>query len=1021
MGHTELSMKRPVTTVMVFLALAVIGGISTRLLPLEMWPDIEFPGLFVQIPYQASTPQEVERRITRPVEEALATLPGIQFMRSTSSQDSAQIGIFMGWDRDIAPVGVEARTKIDAIRHELPEDVRNIFVFSGSTSDQPVIVLRVSGERDLGNAYETLTRHVVRRLNRIEGVSQVRLEGVEPQEIKIHLDPDRMAAHNLDIGQLRTVLQAANFSVSAGRITDSGTRFAVRPIGELHSLADVEDIIISGNVRVRDIAQVTQEPPERNYGRHLDRQYAVGISIFKSPGSNMVEVVDRVMEELDEIGQIPQMRGINLFVLDNPAEGVRTSINDLLTSGLIGALLAIIVLYLFLRQITTTLIVTLAVPFSLLITLGALYFFGLSLNILTMMGLMLAVGMLVDNGVVVTESIFSVRQRDPAPERAEENTLKGVREVGLSVVAGTMTSVAVFAPIIFSAKDVDLAVFLQHVAITIVVALLASLLIAQTLIPMLATRVRLPEAAPQGSAMNRFINAYARFIAWSMHLRGWRRLYMVGIVVGMLVVPAASIGLVKFDMFPNDPDRTLFLPYWIEGEFPVERMEEVVTQVEDYLYENQERFEFEAVYSYFDQERAQSTILLRPDADRTKSAKLIMEEIEENMPEIIIGDPSFDREEQGGTEGFSVQISGDSTDVLAELSEEVSRLIETVPGLTNARSDSATGDREVRVVVDRDRAQSYGLSTAVIAQAVATAMRGENLREVRTGSGELAVRLAYRDNEQQTVDQLGQLPLYTPSGDRVTLETVADLTIATGMRSIVRTDRQTSVSINADLVDVEMDTVRPQIEALLNEYELPPGYSWGFGRGFQRSDDSQQMMVTNILLGVVMIFIVMAALFESLLYPLSIITSIVYSVLGVFLFFAVTGTTFSFMATIGIMILIGVVVNNGIVLVDHINNLRRKGLARDDAIIEGCRDRLRPILMTVATTILGLMPLAMGDTKVGGGGPSYYPMARAIIGGLAYSTLASLLVVPSFYAWLDSLKRWTGKVGRVASGQLAAG
>lgn len=1020
MRHTEIALKRPVTTVMVFLALAVIGGISSRLLPLELFPDIEFPGLFVQIPYQASTPQEVERRITRPVEEALATLPGIQFMRSSSSQDNAQIGIFLGWDRDIAPVGVEARTKIDAIRHELPEDVRVVQVFSGSTSDQPILVLRVSSDRHLGNAYETLDRNVVRRLTRIEGVSRVQLEGVEPQEIRIQLDPDRMAAHNVDINELRRVLRAANFSVSAGRITDSGMRFDVRPVGELHSLDEVGDVIVAGNVRVRDIADLSQEPPERNYGRHLDRKYAVGISIFKSPGSNMVDVVDRVMAEIEEIGELPQMRGIQLFVLDNPAEGVRTSLNDLMTSGLIGALLAIVVLYLFLRQLTTTLIVTLAVPFSLLITLGAMYFFGLSLNILTMMGLMLAIGMLVDNGVVVSESIFRYRSEDPDPERAQELTQKGVQEVGVAVLAGTMTSVAVFAPIIFSAKDVDLAVFLQHVAITIVVALLASLVIAQTLVPMLAARVAPPPAQGEGSLMGRLTARYTRFIRWSMDLRGWKRLYIVGMVLGMLIVPAGSIGMVHFDAFPNDPDRTLFLPYWIEGEYPVERMEEVVFQVEDYLYENQEQFEFVSVYSYFDQERAQSTILLLPDDERTKSAALIMEEIEANMPEIIIGDPAFDRENQGGTEGFSVQLTGDSTDVLASLSLEIARLLESIDGITNARSDVATGDREIRVVVDRERAQSYGLSTAAIAQAVATAMRGENLREIRTGEGELAVRIAFRDTEQQTMEQLGQLPLYTPTGDRVTLETVADLSVGTGMRTIVRIDRQTAVTVRADLVDTSMDEVRPVVESVLDSYELPPGYSWSFGRGFQRNDDSQQMMVTNILLGIAMIFIVMAALFESLLYPISIITSILYSVLGVFLFFALTGTTFTFMASIGIMILVGVVVNNGIVLVDHINNLRAEGMARDDAIVQGCRDRLRPILMTVATTILGLLPLAMGDTKVGGGGPSYYPMARAIIGGLLYSTLASLLVVPSFYAWLDGMKRWGGRVKRFARRELAA-
>jgi hydrophobic/amphiphilic exporter-1 (mainly G- bacteria), HAE1 family len=445
-------------------------------------------------------------------------------------------------------------------------------------------------------------------------------------------------------------------------------------------------------------------------------------------------------------------------------------------------------------------------------------------------------------------------------------------------------------------------------------------------------------------------------------------------------------------------------------------MEAAVDTIENYLYSRKEEFNIRSVYSYFDLERAESTLLLTDEEDATLSTKEVIERIEADLPALAIGKPSFEFDQQGGGDGFSVQISGDSTTVLNELGEEIARALSGVEGLKDVRSDAESGDKEVRVVIDRDRAAAAGLTTQEIASNVAIAMRGENLREFRGASGEVAVRLAFRDDEKQTVEQLADLPLYKPDGERITLGSVASLRIGQSPDTIRRTDRQTSVVLSGNLEDeTSLEDIQPSIEDLMSQIELPPGYSWKFGRGFERQDETQQMMAQNILLGIACIFLVMAALFESMLFPLAIILgSIAFSVFGVFLFFAITGTTFSFMASIGIMILIGVVVNNGIVLVDHINNLRLRGLPRNKAIVEAGRDRLRPILMTVATTIVGLTPLAVGTTQVGGDGPPYYPMARAIIGGLAFSTVVSLLVVPALYIYFDNLSGWARKVKRLA-------
>ena len=1012
MKHTEFAMRRPVTTVVTFVALALVGLIASRLLPLEKFPDIEFPGIFIQVPYQGSTPEEVERLITRPIEEALATLSGVEQMFSSSTEEQAQVFLRFGWDQSMGAKGIEARAKVDSIRHLLPEDVRRIFVFTGSLGDQPVLQLRISSERDLSDSYDLLDRLLKRRIERIEGVSRVELHGVDPREIRILLKPAQLQAYGIDVADLRDLLIQSNFAVSAGKITAGEQRLSVRPKGEFASVEQIRNLSINeAGLRLRDVADVELRTPDRNYGRHLDRKYAIGVAISKTTGSNLVDVTDRVIAEVEEIGQLPQMQGIKIFSLDNQGDSVKESLSDLLGAGLLGGLLAIIVLYLFLRQITTTLIVTASVPFSILITLGALYFAGLTLNILSMMGLMLAVGMLVDNAVVVTESIF--RHRSEGKERPLQATIKGVREVGLAVIAGTATTIIVFAPIIVGTKT-DIMVFLTHVATTIIVALLASLLIAQTLVPMLAARVAVPPRPKGGALISRLTRRYERGLAWILEHPWWTALGIVlTVVVGILPL---MLNMVKFDAFPQDVGRRLYLPYHIEGQHSLERMEAVVEQVEEYLFSRKDEFNIRSIYSYYDLERAESTLLLTDEDDATLTTKEVIELIEKDMPTLAIGKPSFQFEQQGGGEGFSLQISGDSTSVLNELGVDIARTLSSIDGLKDVRTDAESGDKEVRVIIDRDRAAAVGLTTREIAETIAIAMRGQNLREFRGESGEVDVRLAFREDEKQSVEQLSSLPIYTPDGELIRLGNVADLEIGQSPDTIRRTDRQTSVILEGNLEDeATLDNVRPRVEELMAQIELPPGYSWKFGRGFERQDETQQMMATNIILGVACIFLVMAALFESLLFPFSIILgSIVFSIFGVFLFFAATGTTFSFMASIGIMILIGVVVNNGIVLIDHVNNLRQDGLPRNQAILEAGRDRLRPILMTVATTIVGLSPLAVGTTQVGGDGPPYYPMARAIIGGLAFSTVVSLLVVPALYVYFDNLAAWGRKVMRTA-------
>jgi HAE1 family hydrophobic/amphiphilic exporter-1 len=710
---------------------------------------------------------------------------------------------------------------------------------------------------------------------------------------------------------------------------------------------------------------------------------------------------------VDEARQLPQLQGVDVIVLANQAENIRSSLGELRNAGLIGAVLALVVLFSFLRDWPTTLIVSLAVPFSLLMTLAAMYFLGFSLNILTMMGMMLAVGLLVDNAVVVTESIFRHRQMNGGDPIA--STYAGVTEVGLAVLAGTLSTIIVFLPIVFG-EESQLSVFMVHVAVPIVISMVASLFVAQTIIPTLTARFPSPPPIRAGSTFARVQEWYLRRLDWMFAHKWWSALIVI-LTVASAIVPLAT-GMLKVDMFPQDASDRLQLQYHIEGTYPLARTEEAVTRVENYLEENKERFGIELVYSYYTPNDASSVIKLRPQDELPMEPREIMKEIEKGLPEIIIGKPTFSFEEnQGGAGGFSMRLTGESTEQLVELSRTLVARLRDVPGFDTVRTTARAGEHEVQVIVDRDRASRLGLTPETVAQTLAAAMRGDRLKEFRAEDREIEMRLAFRADDRQTLEDLAATPLWLPDGSRSTLGAVASFRIDQTERSIERVDRLTSVVIEGIVSrDSTLDEVKKGVEAAMQDFPLPAGVAWKFGRSVEENDETAQDMLVNILLAVVLIYLVMASLFESLLYPVSIITSIVFAIVGVFWGLTISLTPMTFMAMLGIMILIGVIVNIGIVLIAHVIDLRKAGMNRHDAIIEAARHRLRPILMTSLTTLLAMLPIALGDTQIGGDGPAYYPMARALMSGLFFGSVTSLFFVPMFYVWLDDLNEWRQRV-----------
>lgn len=984
------ALRRPVTVCMFFLSLLLLGLISSRLLPLEKFPGIDVPQIMVQVPYRGSTPAEVERLITRPMEEALATLPGIQEMRSNSGENGGDVMLSFRWGDSVAARALEARERLEAMRHLLPSDVERVFVYQFNTDDMAVMQLRISSNQDLSAAWELLNRQLKQPLERVPGVSRVSLYGVQPQEISIRLQPSAMHASGISVRDVTLMLSQANFTMSAGHLETPQERILVKPAGEYRSLDDIRNLPVTPFLRLADIATVDYELPRATDGRRFNQRYAIGVDIFKESSANLVAVARAASSVIADVAQTPEFADIQLMMMDNTAESVTTSLRDLLLAGGIGALLSIMVLYLFLRDWRTTLIIVLSVPLAICLTLGVMYLLGYSLNILSMMGLMLAIGMLIDNAVVVTEAIQQEQQI--SGNTSKETIVAGASKVSLAIIAGTLTTAIVFLPNIFGEAE-EITIFLEHVAIAICISLLASLFIAQTLIPLLLSKIkpRQQAIASQPSGIKRI---YLTSLRWS-HRHPLLTTLLIVVILATTLLPMNNISSDEADMAFND---RIYLNYQIRGQYNLAEVEHEVATMEAYLYANKDRFEINDVYSYYTPGFASSTLLLKPERQLTVGE--IQRQIRQDMPPLARATPIFGWR-GGNNSGVQITLQGRSTAELERIANDLIPILARINGLTDVQTATGNAKNELQVRIDREQAERFGLSPNQVAEQISMALRGQNLRSFRHNpEGDVRIRVAYPEYVRLSLAELQNMVVGRADNTLVHLNQLASIEEVEQLGTIRRIDRQTSVRISANLDNLTLPEARTAITAVMQQLALPDGYRWSLDGGFRTQQRQNEIMMVNMLLAAVMVYMVMAALFESLLLPSAVIGSLLLAITGVFWALWLTGTSLDLMAMIGMLILMGIVVNNGIVLVDAINQLVAEGLALEEAIVQAASRRVRPILMTVATTILGMLPLALGNTQIGGDGPPYTPMAITIIGGLVFSTLTSLYFVPHAYSRL---------------------
>jgi HAE1 family hydrophobic/amphiphilic exporter-1 len=1000
----ELAIKRHVTTLMIIVSLVVLGLVALIKLPLAFMPDFEEPHLFVRFPYENASPDQIERMIVRPAEDALGSVKGLKNMWSRCGDDGGMVRLEFDWSIDMQIARVEVWEKIDRIRGELPDDIGDISVGSNWDSreaDMPIIEGRLSSNRNLSESWDLLERRIVRPIERVPGVAQVRLDGVNPREVRINLDLGRLEAHGVDIRNVANLLRSGNFDQSLGRIHDENRQFTVRTVGTFNDVREIRDLPIrSDGLRLGDVAEVVYEEPPLEYGRHLDGNFAIGITVSQEAKANTVEVCEAIESRIAEMDADPELEGVNFLVWFSQGHEIKRTLKDLLFTGVFGAILASIVLFLFLRRVSTTMVSVLCIPFSLIVTCGLVWAQGKTLNTLTLLGLIVGIGMLVDNAVVVIENIFRHQEMGEDQKKAAK---LGAKEVSTAVIAATFTSVIVFIPLIFN-KPSEMNIYLKELGITVCLTLLASLFISQTLIPMATSWFIRSRPRPKSRALVRTEQKYETLLRFMLRHR-W-----LTPVVGLAIIASAIYPFQKVDKAFDASESEMFVQvrYNFSEEPSLEKKEEYVNRVEAALEPYREEFKARSIYSFWSDRWTLTRVYLHEGQANEDNISHVRRRLREVLPEYaglkleVMENRQHWRHDRGKRVAF--QLVGEDSEVLADLAEQVKERLEEIPGLVEPFAGREESGQEIHVQLDRELTSRLGVSPMQPAEVVGLTYRGRRLQRYRTPDGEREMRLTLDETEDESVSQLRNLPLWTEDGEKVPLASVAEFEQVQGSENIHRDNRLTSMWVGARYEEGNREQYMGSVRAMMDGMEMPYGYTWTFGRWQQRQREKSIEFLVNLLLALLLVFAVMASLLESIRQAIALMVALPFALAGAFWTLWLSGTDFDQPAAVGLLLLIGIVVNNGIVMIEHINSYRRQGMPRYEAMLKGGRERLRPILMTAITTLVSLVPIVVQKPDLAG--VYYYSMALVIIGGLLVSTFLTSVLLPTTTTILEDTTGW---------------
>lgn len=1011
--HT--SVKRPVGVIMIVLAILALGVVSLRSLTIDLFPEIELPIAVVATTYEDAAPQEIENLISRPIESAISSVEGVETIQSQSQSGSSLVIMMFRNGMDMDQALIDVRGKIDQVKSFLPTGAGNPSVLQFSPDQLPVMWVGLTG-KDPAALTAIADDQIVPYLERQGGVASVTVEGGKVREIQLILDQAKMRQYGVSAQTLVQSLNSTNRSASAGAVDKGNQDLQIRITGELESVADIKQTIVQtesgASVHIDDVAEVKDTFKKSNSLTLVNGEPSIVLSILKKSDGNTVEVATNIkdgMKELEE--KLPP--DVNLDVIIDTSEFIELSISSVVKNIIIGGIISFFVLLLFLKSLRATIVIGLSIPIAVIATFTLMYFTGETLNVLTLGGLALGIGMMVDSSIVILENIYAYRQKGYS---LFDSATKGASELAPAVIASTTTTLVVFLPIVY-VEGIASDLF-TPLAFAVSFSLIASLVVAVTLVPMLSSK--LLSKAMEGTGrrnwfdrfMDRVYSGYRSVLKWVLNHRKTT-------VAGTLIAIVASLALfplIGAEFIPSSDQGQIDITVETEPGSSLEHTEAIVTKTNGELTKYEDVIETSYVSvggGGFDPtstsvNTGSYTIQLIPSNDRNRTTTDIVQEIDKDL-QVIPGAEITVTAVGGGLGGgnpIQIQLNGPEHEVLVDLSNQVVRVISEVNGVYNAESSAAEGVPQMTLTINEEKAAVYGLTEQQIIGQVQVRFTGQVATQFRENGNEMNVVLMYPEDARSTIGDLKDMKIQSPTGGAIPLETVAQFKEVQGPVTLLRENQQAQMNVTSEVVDRDLASVVADIEGKLSGLSLPEGYSYEIGGQAQDMAESFRDLSIALIFSIFLVYAVMAVQFENFLFPLIIMFSMPAIVVGVMVGLFVTGLPLSIPAFIGIIMLAGIVVNNSIVLVDYINILRRKGVDRYEAILEAGPSRLRPILMTTLTTILAMVPLAMA---LGEGAETQQPLAVTIIFGLGISSIFTLLLIPVVYTLLDDL---TAKIVR---------
>jgi len=1037
MGLTGKAIRRPLATIMVFLALILMGQQAFTRLRVDRFPAISFPVVFVSIGWPGASPEDIEQTIIVPAENAVSGISGVQRVDATAQEGFARLSVWFVEGTDINQAAIDTQRQIASIGRLLPIDATQPSVIKADPGAIPVMNIVLAGQKPLVDLYDIATDKVQQRLLAVPGVGDVQVAGGLQREVQILVDYAKLEGYGLSLAQLSNTILRENVNSPGGRVDVDEKAFSVRAMGLAQAPRDIGEFIVAttarGPVRLKDVANI-----EVNYKRPLSRLHytthetepidAVGLVITKQPDANTLDTADNVRAALAQIGRtLPS--GVEVTITNDTSRYVRHAVDAVEKDLILAIILTGLVLYLFLHTWRMTAIVLISIPTCLVTTFLLMYAMGFSLNTISLMAMALMIGILVDDSIVVLENIA---RHLGLGEKPMDAALKGRSEIGMAAIAITLTDVVVYVPISFMQGNIGK--LFREFGLTIASATLLSLMVSFTLVPVLASRwlsAHGEEGHQKGFAgawergFDRLGRGYRWLLSWAIH----HRPLIVGGAAALLVLSVLPLpmNLIGQEYAPNEDDGQFTINTEMPPGTSLDGNDAAMAVIEQALHEIPEVESFtttvgQAGSRFGGSDRnGQIVVQLVEKANRQRSVFQVMQDVRRVQARI----PSMQVRAQvqspliggGGAVPINIRLLGDNIRTLEQLAEQVETIVRNTEGTVDIRNDASLGEPEVRAFLDRQRMADLGVTATQVANALRTAIGGTTVTQLRV-EGQLGIDITVLADKVQRNDLTALANLPIPLGTvgtgansglpnvanstTVRLGQVADLRLVTGPTTIARSDRQRQVSVQANLVGRSVGDAAREVRTQLASVPFPSGYRFLFVGQVDQLDQARTALISALVISILLIYMLLVALYESWLHPLAIMFSLPVALVGALGGLLVTGNTFNLFSMIGMIMLMGIVAKNAILLVDFTNTLRERGLARNAAILEAGPTRLRPILMTTATIVFAMFPLAL---KLEEGAESRAPMAIVLIGGVLTSTLLTLLLVPVMYTYLDDLSR----------------